>query len=170
MTNTKPTILIVDDEVEILKVLRKTLEDDYTIITSSRAREALTLITDDVQVVLSDQRMPEMTGSEFLRTVRERHPDIVRIIMTGYSDMNALIDSVNHGEIFRYVSKPWDLNVLLETIEAAVERHAALRNYRRLADENRTLTQKYSAEAQRLNHTIDELERAKAEIERLRSK
>lgn len=166
----KPTILIVDDEVEILKVLRKTLEDDYTVLTASRAREALDMIGPEVQVILSDQRMPEMTGSEFFRIVRERHPDVVRIIMTGYSDMNALIDSVNQGEIFRYLSKPWDLRALLETVREAVDRHAMLMGYRQLADENKSLSEKYSEEMQRLNHTIGELERAKTEIARLRSR
>ncbi|NUM79271.1 response regulator, partial [bacterium] len=109
--NRKPKILIVDDEVEILKILKKTLEDDYEIITASKAKDALSKL-DSVKVILSDQRMPEMTGSEFLKKVRETHPDIVRIIMTGYSDMNALIESVNQGEIFRYMSKPWDMETL----------------------------------------------------------
>ncbi len=164
----KPVILVVDDEVEILKVLRKSLEDEYRILTASRAKDALNMLDDSIDVVISDQRMPEMTGSEFLRIVRERHPDIVRINMTGYSDMNALIESVNQGEIFRYISKPWDLQMLIETVQLAVKKHREQVSYHKLVEEHKSLTERHVEEMQRLNHTRDELERAMAEIRRLR--
>ncbi|MBX7152746.1 response regulator [bacterium] len=160
--NRKPTILIVDDEVEILKILKKTLEDDYTIITASRAKEAL-LKLDSVQVILSDQRMPEMTGSEFLKKVRETHPDIVRIIMTGYSDMNALIESVNQGEIFRYMSKPWDMETLFSIVRTAVEKYEDNIRQRQMEQDNEALRR-------HLAHATEELNRSRDELKKLRGR
>ena len=122
MATQQHSVLIVDDEPEILKVLKKSLEDDYQVIVAHRAKEALAMVTDKVAVIISDQRMPEMTGSEFFKIVREKHPDVVRIMMSGYSDMNALINSVNQGEIFRYISKPWELDALQEVVRLAVEK------------------------------------------------
>ncbi|HND78149.1 MAG TPA: response regulator [bacterium] len=160
---TKPVLLIVDDEVEILKVLQKSLEDDYDVLTASRAKAGLELLDERVSVVISDQRMPEMTGSEFLRHVRERRPEVVRIIMSGYSDMTALINSVNYGEIFRYLNKPWDLNELLNTIELAVKRYDENRRQIELASEN----QRLAAENLRLT---EDLREKTTEINRLRGK
>lgn len=158
---TKPVLLIVDDEVEILKVLQKSLEDDYDVLTASRAKAGLELLDERVSVVISDQRMPEMTGSEFLRHVRERRPEVVRIIMSGYSDMTALINSVNYGEIFRYLNKPWDLNELLDTIDLAVKRYDENRRQLELALENQRLA------AENLRLTEDLLEKT-TELNRLR--
>ncbi len=135
MSDKLPTILIVDDEVEILRILKKTLEDDYHVLTANRAKEAIEQMHAGVAVVLSDQRMPEMSGSELFRHLRQHYPDTVRVVMTGYSDMNALIDSVNQGEIFRYLAKPWEMETLLTTMQQAAERHARNVEVRRMADE-----------------------------------
>lgn len=166
----KPKILIVDDEAEILKVLYKTLEDDFEVVTSHRAKEALEKIDDSVQVILSDQRMPEMTGSEFFGIVREKHPNIVRIIMSGYSDMNALISSVNDGEIFRYVSKPWELHELLDTIRLAVARYKENITHGKLVEENKHLFERNREVANRLTQTMEELKRVQIELEKLNKK
>lgn len=166
----KPKILIVDDEVEILRVLEKTLEDDFEVLTCNRAKEALGMIDDKVQVILSDQRMPEMSGSEFFRIVREKHPQIVRIIMSGYSDMNALISSVNQGEIFRYVSKPWELQDLLDTIQLAVAKHKEILSHGKLIDENKHLIERNREVANRLTQTMEELRRVQMELEKLNKK
>lgn len=160
--NRKPKILIVDDEVEILKILKKTLEDDYEIITASKAKDALSKL-DSVQVILSDQRMPEMTGSEFLKKVRETHPDIVRIIMTGYSDMNALIESVNQGEIFRYMSKPWDMETLFAIVRTAVAKYEDNIRKRQMAQDNEDLRR-------HLEQTTQELNRSREELKKLRGR
>lgn len=159
----KPRILIVDDEIEILKVLQKSLESDYDIIVASRAKEALELLDERVMVVLSDQRMPEMNGSEFLKQVRDRRPDVIRMIMSGYSDMTALINSINHGEIYRYLNKPWDLEVLMETLESAVKKYEENRSLRLAADENKVL------KAQ-INDITSELSLTKKELDRLRGR
>ncbi len=122
-SNERPCILLVDDEPEILRILKKILEDDYQVLTAPRAKDALLLMRSDVALVLSDQRMPEMTGSELFRELRQKFPDTVRIIMTGYSDMNALIDSVNQGEIYRYLAKPWEMQNLLNIVQEGVNRY-----------------------------------------------
>jgi DNA-binding NtrC family response regulator len=166
----KPKILIVDDEAEILRVLEKTLEDDYEIVTCLRAKEAIGLIDDSFYVILSDQRMPEMSGSEFFRIVREKHPQIVRIIMSGYSDMNALISSVNQGEIFRYINKPWEFQELLDTLKLAVEKHMETVAHRKLVDENKHLIERNREVANRLTQTMEELKRVQIELEKLNKK
>lgn len=166
----KPKILIVDDEAEILRVLEKTLEDDYEIVTCLRAKEAIGLIDDSFYVILSDQRMPEMSGSEFFRIVREKHPQIVRIIMSGYSDMNALISSVNQGEIFRYINKPWEFQELLNTLKLAVEKHMETVAHRKLVDENKHLIERNREVANRLTQTMEELKRVQIELAKLNKK
>lgn len=170
MDHSKPKILVVDDEVEILKVLYKTLEDDYEVVTCPRAKEALAMIDDTVQIVLSDQRMPEMTGSEFFRIVREKYPDIVRIIMSGYSDMNALISSVNDGEIFRYISKPWELHELFDTIRLAAAKYQENVMHKKLMEENKHLIERNRDVADRLSQTMEELKRVQSELEKLNKK
>ncbi|MBL7995203.1 response regulator [bacterium] len=166
----KPKILIVDDEVEILRVLFKTLEDDYDVVTTSRAKEALEMIDNSVHVILSDQRMPEMSGSEFLKAVRDKYPQIVRIIMSGYSDMNALISSVNDGEIFRYISKPWELQDLLDTLQLAVAKYNENISHAKLIDENKYLIERNREVANRLTQTMEELRRVQSELEKLNKK
>ncbi len=160
----KPKILIVDDETEILRVLEKTLEDDFEVMTSPRAKEALDLIDDSIQVILSDQRMPEMTGSDFFAIVRLKYPQIVRIIMSGYSDMNALINSVNHGEIFRYINKPWEYQDLMNTLKLAVDKYQENMAHRQLMDENKHLIERNRDVANRLAQTMEELKRLQTEL------
>lgn len=155
MSDQSPTVLIVDDEIEILRILKKTLEDDYNVLTASRAREAMQMMRSDVAVVLSDQRMPEMTGAELFRHLRQQFPDTVRVVMTGYSDMNALIDSVNQGEIFRYLAKPWEMETLLSTMQEAVARYRRNVEVRRLTDE--------------LDRARQELDHTRQELQQLRS-
>ena len=123
------TVLFVDDEVNILKALQRLLrQEDMNILTASRASEALELIeTAPVQVVVSDQRMPEMSGVDLLAAVRERHPDIVRIMLTGYTEINMAVDAINRGEIYRLITKPWNDEELRTTIRQALD-HADLKN------------------------------------------
>ncbi|MDX9767565.1 MAG: sigma-54 dependent transcriptional regulator [Ectothiorhodospiraceae bacterium] len=115
-----PTILVVDDEVRSLETLRRTLEEDFRVLTAPGAEEALRILEGDfVQVVLSDQRMPGMSGVEFLKGVRERWPDVVRIIISGYTDPNDLIAAVNDAGIYQFIHKPWRPEALLLTVKGA---------------------------------------------------
>ena len=102
-------ILFVDDEERILTALRSVFRANYQVLTATSGAQALELVRKfQPHVVVSDQRMPEMTGVELLRQVKEAAPASVRLLLTGYSDLAAIVGSVNEGEVFRFVSKPWD--------------------------------------------------------------
>jgi putative nucleotidyltransferase with HDIG domain len=122
------TVLFVDDEVNILKALQRLLRmEDMNVICASRASEALELLEKNpAQVVVTDQRMPEMSGVDFLAQVRERYPDIVRMMLTGYTEMNVAVDAINRGEIYRLITKPWNDDELRATIRQAFD-HADLK-------------------------------------------
>jgi response regulator RpfG family c-di-GMP phosphodiesterase len=105
---TKPTLLLIDDEERILRSLRMLFFTGYEVHTTTDPQEAIRILREkQVHVIVSDQRMPLMQGSELLRTAREVSPATMRILLTGYSDMEASIASVNEGEVFRYLVKPW---------------------------------------------------------------
>jgi PAS domain S-box-containing protein len=133
----RPRILVVDDEEAILETMAFTFEDDYEVLTSKSAAEALRLLDREgpVAVVISDQRMPEMTGVEFLAKVCERHPSTVRIILTGFADMDATIRAINDGHVYAYITKPWEPDDLKQVVRRAVEHHdLAQENERLVAD------------------------------------
>jgi len=118
----RPKILFVDDERRILTSLKVIFRGDYDVHTANSGQEAVTLMDAvDFDVIVSDQRMPGMTGVDVLREARQRRPRAVRLLLTGYSDLSAIIGSINEGEIFRFVSKPWSNPDLRATIAAAVE-------------------------------------------------
>jgi len=104
----KPTLLLIDDEERILRSLRMLFFSGYTVRMTTDPQEAIRILSEEkVHVIISDQRMPLMQGSELLRIARETSPATMRILLTGYSDMDASIASVNEGEVFRYLLKPW---------------------------------------------------------------
>jgi response regulator RpfG family c-di-GMP phosphodiesterase len=125
----------VDDEENILSSLRRLLRrDGYTILTATSGLAALELLaTHPVDVIISDQRMPGMTGVEFLRKAKDMHPDSVRLMLSGYSDLQSVTDAINEGAIYKFLSKPWDDAMLRANIEEAFRRKL-------LADENRRLS------------------------------
>lgn len=118
----KPKVLLVDDEERILRSLGLLLRMQYQVFATSDGHEALAILRrEKIHVLISDQRMPIMTGSELLRQAREVSPDTVRILLTGYADADAALASVNEGEIFRYITKPWGPKELRDTIAQAAE-------------------------------------------------
>jgi diguanylate cyclase (GGDEF)-like protein len=121
------TLLLVDDEPSILSALKRQLRGGgYRILTAASAREALELLaTEDVQVVLSDQRMAEMSGTEFLERVRQLHPHTIRIVLSGYTDLKTLTDAINRGAIYKFLTKPWEPEMLTEHIREAFLHHEA---------------------------------------------
>ncbi|MDJ0790136.1 MAG: response regulator [Myxococcota bacterium] len=123
------TVLFVDDEVNILKALQRLLrQEGWTVLTASRGAEALEILSrHPAQVVVSDQRMPEMSGVELLSAVRERHPNMVRMMLTGYTEMNVAVEAINQGEIYRLITKPWNDEELKATLRQAFD-HYALKN------------------------------------------
>lgn len=120
--NEKATILFVDDEERILRSLRMLFRDTYNVITTSEGQDALRIVTGQtVHVIISDQRMPIMSGVELLKKVKVASPKTMRVLLTGYSDKEAVIGSINDGEIFRYINKPWNINDIRMTIAKAAE-------------------------------------------------
>jgi CheY-like chemotaxis protein len=137
MPRPRPRLLIVDDEEAILETMTFTFEDDYEVFTSTSANEALALLDKHapIAVVISDQRMPEMTGVEFLSRVFKRSPATQRIILTGFADMNAIIRAINDGHVYAYITKPWEPDHLKQVVRRAADHHAlTCENERLLAD------------------------------------
>ena len=106
----KPSILIVDDEVEVLNSLADLLRKDFHVFATSDVDEAQRLLIshERFSLVISDQRMPMLTGAELLTRVAKIRPDTARILLTGYADIDAVIEAVNQGQIVQYITKPWD--------------------------------------------------------------
>ncbi|MDP2432502.1 MAG: EAL domain-containing protein [Pseudomonadota bacterium] len=122
------TLLLVDDEPGILSALRRMLRyEGYRILIANNAAEGLELLAlEAVQVVISDQRMPGLTGTEFLTRVKDMHPDCLRIILSGQADMASVIDAINDGAVYKFLTKPWDDEKLRERIREAFRFQAAL--------------------------------------------
>jgi putative nucleotidyltransferase with HDIG domain len=117
------TVLFVDDEVNILKALKRLLRsEDMNVVCATRGSEALEVLEKvPAQVVVTDQRMPEMSGVDLLSHVRERYPNIVRMMLTGYTEMTIAVEAINRGEIYRLITKPWNDDELRATIRQAFE-------------------------------------------------
>jgi len=130
------SILIVDDQPEILNALERLLKDKYKIFRSESGKEALEILKKNpVQIIISDQRMPQMSGVEFLEQSIKIRPDAIKLLITAYADINASISAVNKGQIFYYISKPWEDDELLLIVQRAFERY-------HLIEENRSLNEK----------------------------
>ncbi|MDO8931627.1 MAG: EAL domain-containing protein, partial [Rhodocyclaceae bacterium] len=118
------TLLVVDDEENVLHAVQRLLHGEgYRVLTAASGDEALDLLgKHDVGVILSDQRMPGMSGTELLRRVRTMHPDIVRIILSGYSEVTTITEAINKGEVYKYVTKPWENDDLIALLRKAFVR------------------------------------------------
>ena len=115
-------ILIVDDELPNVRTLARLFRDDYEVLTATSGDEALGLLGQhDVAVLITDQRMPGMTGIELLKKTVPLRPRMVRIILTGYTDVDALVEAINCGQVYRYVAKPWNNEELRITVKRALE-------------------------------------------------
>jgi signal transduction histidine kinase len=133
---TRRTLLIVDDEVDVLESLRHQFHRAYRVLTCPNGAEAIELLaSNDVEVILSDQRMPGMSGDVLLKKARELKPDTIRMLFTGYADIQAVINAVNEGHIFRYILKPWDTAELEGIIKQGIEQYELLAERRRLIAE-----------------------------------
>lgn len=137
----KPKLLVVDDEPDNLDLLYRTFYREFQVLRAEDGQAALDLLAThpDVAVIISDQRMPGMSGTEFLRRTAADYPDIMRIILTGYTDVEDLVGAINDGKVFKYVTKPWDDTDLKEIVRQALEAHRLLKA--RTAELNRALRQ-----------------------------
>ena len=124
MKEEKVNVLFVDDELHNLNSFKASFRRDYNIFIASSAQEGLKILEDpenDIQVVLTDQRMPGISGTEFLTTLTETYPDVIRILITAYADIEAVVEAINKGKVFSYVSKPWNQESLKSTIQKAYD-------------------------------------------------
>ena len=121
----KQTILCVDDEVDNVEALERLFRARYKVLKATSGADALALLeqqTEPIALILTDQRMPQMTGVEFLEKSLVTHPDSIRILLTGYTDIESVVAAINSGQIYRYINKPWDPVDLGATVDRAVER------------------------------------------------
>ena len=148
-----PRILIVDDEEAILETMSFTFMDLYEVFTSSDAQKALVVLDEQAPIacVITDQRMPGMTGVEFLAEVCIRHPDTVRIMLTGFADLTATIEAINDGHVYAYVNKPWEPDELKQIVKRAVEHNKLAAENSRLVGELRSTNFFLEAVMDRLN-------------------
>ena len=132
--NHERIILVVDDEENVCRALRRTLrQEGYHVITANEPAKALELLkVTKVDMVISDHLMPNMTGLELLKMVRDRHPDCMRLMLTGHADMDTAVKAINQGEIYRFLSKPWDDTELKVTLHLAFEELDIARENRRI--------------------------------------
>jgi len=132
----KCNVLYVDDEKANLTAFKASYRRDFNVFTAESPMEGDDILDkNDIHIILTDQRMPEMTGVEFLASILKKYPDPIRILVTGYSDIDAVIDAVNKGNIYKYISKPWDNDYMKKIIEQSYEVYS-------LRKENKVLTKK----------------------------
>lgn len=126
---TKPRMLVVDDEPDNLDLLYRTFRKEYQVLKAASGKAALEVLTreGEVAVIISDQRMPEMKGTEFLSRTVPQFPDTVRIILTGFTDVEDLVEAINSGQVYRYITKPWDPEELKEVVYRATETYELLK-------------------------------------------
>ena len=145
------TLLVVDDEPDVVQSLQDLLRREYRVLGATRAREGLRLLLEQpVHVVMTDQRMPEISGVDFLRSVRRDRPEAIRLLFTGYADIKTVIDAINEGHVYRYITKPWDPDELLTILRQAGQQYDLLQERQQLLDDLRRKNQ--------------ELEQANAEL------
>jgi response regulator RpfG family c-di-GMP phosphodiesterase len=122
MNNKKITIWYVDDEQNNLISFKAAFRIKYNVLTAISGEEAIKILRNNViNIIITDQRMPNMTGVQFLESILDEFPDPIRILLTGYADMNAVIDAINKGKIFHYLTKPWNEEELDLTITRAYD-------------------------------------------------
>lgn len=148
-------ILCVDDEPNVLNALRRLfMDEEYEILTAPSAQDGIsTLEKEEIQLVISDYRMPSMNGVEFLREVYRRWPNTVRIVLSGYADASAIVGAINDGHIYKFIPKPWNDDELKVTISNAIERYF-------LFKKNKELTQELKEKNEELEKLLKEKSRS----------
>ncbi len=142
-------VLYIDDEDNNLIAFKAAFRRDFKVFTAQSADEARDILknNENFDVIITDQRMPKETGVEFLVSILDSYPDPIRILLTGYSDIEAVIDAINEGQVYRYITKPWNEEDLRNTIKNAAEVH-------RLRKQNEILLQKLEKANQQLEFLL----------------
>ncbi len=136
MSDSKPSILVVDDEQRSLESIERILGDRFDVFTANNTNDAMQILQEQwVQVLLCDQRMPDMTGVEFSEKVRDEYPDVIRMIISGYTEAGDIIDAVNKGGIYQYITKPWHPDELILKLDNAAKLFRLQRENEQLAVE-----------------------------------
>ena len=145
----KHTVLIIDDDTAIREMMKESFsKETYTVLISGSANEALSILSQGpVDVVISDEKMPGMSGSELLAVVRKKYPDTIRMILTGHANLDTAIHAINEGEIYRFFKKPCNMIDLAITVRQALQHKAVL--------EKNQLLQKVVAQQDTLIHDIE---------------
>jgi DNA-binding NtrC family response regulator len=135
--NNSVRILYIDDEEHNLQAFKANFRRDFKVFTAISGAEGLEIFEKEpgLNIILTDQRMPNMTGIEFLEEVQKLDPEPMRILITGYSDINAVIDAINRGQVYRYLNKPWHYDDLKSTILAAYEVYSLRRQNKSLVSD-----------------------------------
>lgn len=154
------TLLLVDDEANILSALKRLLRNDgYRILTAGSGSDGLTLLEDHpIDVIVSDQRMPGMTGVEFLSLAKTRYPDTIRLVLSGYTELQSVTDAVNEGAIYKFLTKPWDDKKLRGHVREAFERKELATENCRLMHEVQAMNSSLAATNQQLARSLYEKE------------
>jgi response regulator RpfG family c-di-GMP phosphodiesterase len=150
------TLLLVDDDANIISALNRTLRrDGYTILTANCGEEGLALLEkNEVGVIVSDQRMPHMTGVEFLRKVKIIYPKTIRVILSGYTELESVTSAINEGAIYKFLTKPWDDDLLRNNIREAFQYYEMEQENIRLTRELTLINDKLSLRNQNLELTV----------------
>ncbi|WP_073584363.1 response regulator, partial [Vibrio quintilis] len=152
-TTDKLTILLLDDESDILKALNRVLRMSYHVAAFNEGKEALEYMAEhEVSIIISDMRMPEMDGAEFLEKAKALQPETIRILLTGYSDIQSTIKAINSGGIHTYISKPWDNENLKLTVAKAAEFFYLTKEKERLAKE----LEERNVQLEQMNEALEE--------------
>lgn len=156
------SILYVDDEEDNLTVFKSTFRREFTIHLAKSGAEGMEILkNNDIQLIITDQRMPGMTGIQFLESVIPDHPDCIRMILTGFSDVEAIIEAINKGRVYRYITKPWNKDELHQTINKAFENYDLREKNKNLIEElkqsNEQLEQKVIERTQKIEAQKNEI-------------
>nr|WP_137937494.1 HD domain-containing phosphohydrolase [Chitinivorax sp. B] len=154
MVNRAPTLLLVDDEANILASLRRLFRPHgYNVLTAGSGAEGIALLEEgEVDLIISDMRMPVMNGAQFLEKARQLCPNAIRILLTGFSEVSSTIDAINKGQIYRYIAKPWDDNEILMVVKQALEVKWLQTERARLLE----VTERQNEELKQLNFGLEE--------------
>ena len=180
VSHTPRTLLLVDDDPNIISALKRSLRrEGYRLLTADSATEALKLLVDNqVSVILSDQRMPQMTGVEFLRKVKELYPKTIRLVLSGYTELESVTSAINEGAIYKFLTKPWEDDLLLKNVREAFEYHEMEYENQRLTRElqcsndelfrlNQNLEQQVEQKTHQIMHNMTMLEISREILEHL---
>jgi response regulator RpfG family c-di-GMP phosphodiesterase len=155
MNDNKHTVLLVDDEENILHSLKRLLrKEKYRFLTCSSGAEGLNILEEnDVHLVISDQRMPQMSGTEFFAIVKERCPDAIRIILSGYTDVDSITESINKGHVYKFFLKPWNDQSLKLEINQALEQYDLIQTNKKLHEK----VLKQNEDLKKINENLETL-------------